>query len=74
MVDEFEAAQAALKRPGVSGWWVKVLDELDEDRRESLLRAKGNPDISHRAISVVLQGWGFDVNREKVAHWRRNVR
>lgn len=71
-MDEFERAQASLRRPGVVGWWEKVLAEVDEDRRAALLKAAANPEISHRAISVVVQGWGFQVSREQVAHWRRN--
>jgi hypothetical protein len=27
--------------------------------------------ISHRAISIVLGNWGFDVSAAKVGHWRR---
>ena len=73
-MDEFEQAQRDMTPPGVRGWWVKVLDEVDEDRREALLRAKVNKDISHRAISNVLISWGYDVSRDKVSHWRRNVR
>ena len=71
-MDEFLAAQASLKRPGVTGWWEKVLDEVDDERAAALLAAAADPDISHRAIAVVVSGWGFDVSREKVAHWRRN--
>lgn len=71
-MDEFREAQANLKRPGVRGWWVKVLDEVDEERAAALLAAAADPNISHKAIAVVVSGWGFPVNREKVAHWRRN--
>lgn len=73
MIDEFLQAQSEIKKPGVTGWWVDVLDQLDDQRRESLLAAAKDRRISHRAISVVLVRWGFDVSREKVAHWRRNV-
>jgi hypothetical protein len=72
IVDEFETAQASLKAPGLPGWWEKVIPQLDAARAESLQRAARNRDISHRAISVVLAGWGFDVTPSKVAHWRRN--
>ena len=70
--EEFVQAQEALKPPGVTGWWVQVLDEVDEGRREALLRAARDRSISHRAIAVVLQGWGYPMTRERVAHWRRN--
>jgi hypothetical protein len=71
-VDEFLAAQAALKAPGVAGWWVEVLADLDPERQASLLAAAASPKISHRAIAIVLTGWGYNVNRAKVAHWRRS--
>ena len=71
-MDEFRAAQASLKPPGVKGWWVKVLEEVDVERGEALLAAARDPEISNRAISVVLEGWGYPITREKVAHWRRN--
>lgn len=71
-MDEFREAQANLRPPGVAGWWVKVLDEVDADRAEALLAAAADPEISNRAIALVVSGWGFPVTREKVAHWRRN--
>jgi hypothetical protein len=70
-VDEFAAAQASLKRAGTPGWWDRVVPQLEEARRESLLRAAANADISHRAISMVLAGWGFEVSGAQVGHWRR---
>jgi hypothetical protein len=71
-VDEFLEAQASLSGPGMTGWWVRVLDELPEDKRESLLAAGKNPAITHRAISVVLARWGYEVRPLQVGHWRRN--
>ena len=73
-MDEFEQAQANLKGPGVAGWWDRVIPALDDDRRSRLLQAADNKAISHRAISIVLAGWGFDVRPNMVGHWRRNVR
>jgi len=70
-VDEFLATQGSLKGPGVEGWWVRVLGEVDEARRESLLAAARDPRISHRAIALVLQGWGFAASVAQVGHWRR---
>ena len=71
MIEEFLEAQSQLKRPGVTGWWDRVLPELDEQQRASLIAAAKDSAISHRAICIVLGRWGHDVSREKVAHWRR---
>lgn len=72
MVDEFRAVQAELKGPGLRGWWVDVLEQLDDQRRESLLAAAADREITHRTISVVLQRWGYDISVPRVSHWRRN--
>ncbi len=71
-MDEFLQAQEALRRPGVEGWWVGVLEALDGDREASLSAAARDPRISHRAISTVLRQWGFEVTVAQVGHWRRN--
>ena len=70
-MDEFRQAQSELQGPGVRGWWSVVLEDLSDDKRDSLLAAASSPDITHRAISVVLNRWGYDVNPVKVGHWRR---
>ena len=70
-MDEFQAVQRSLKQPGVAGWWVGVLEAVGEDRRAALLAAGRNAEISHRAIAVVLKGWGFNVTTAQVGHWRR---
>jgi len=71
-VNEFREAQKEL-RPGVRGWWVGVLADLPEARRDQLLEARDDRSISHRAISVVLKRWGYEVTPAQVGHWRRNV-
>lgn len=71
-MDEFRKVQAELERPGVRGWWVKVLGELDDERRGHLEAAAGDPEIMHRTIAIVLERWGYQVNVAQVAHWRRN--
>lgn len=70
-MDEFVEAQKALKRPGTSGWWDRVLPELSVERRASLEQAATDRSISHRAICVVLARWGFEVTPAQVGHWRR---
>ena len=69
-MNEFEQAQAAVKKPGVAGWW-EQLANLDESQRQSLDDAAKSSNISHRAIATVLTGWGVPVTVAQVGHWRR---
>jgi hypothetical protein len=71
-VDEFVAVQEETGTPGVAGWWDRVLPELSDEQRTSLLDAAGSPTISHRTISIVLGRWGHKVSPGMVGHWRRN--
>ena len=71
-MSEFVAEQNAQKGPGVTGWWDKVLPELDDQRRQDLIDAGNNSEISHRTIVTVLNRWGFSVSYAQVGHWRRN--
>lgn len=69
-MDEFTEAQAHLRAPnGYKAWW--ELLAMSDEQRESLFAAGRNPNISHRAIHVVLQRWGFEVTIGQVGHWRR---
>jgi hypothetical protein len=70
--DEFEEVQRELGRPGVSGWWERVLPELTDKQADDLLNAADNAGISHRTISVVLGRWGHKVTPAQVGHWRRS--
>ena len=71
-MSEFHEAQRQLKAPGMTGWWVSVLADLDEKRRDDLIEAANDPAISHRAITTVLKRWGYPVTFGQVGHWRRN--
>jgi len=71
ILDVFRQVQEELRRPGVAGWWVEVLEELDDDRRTALETAAADRTITHRTISVVLERWGYQVTPARVAHWRR---
>ena len=70
-MDEFEQVQARTK-PGVDGWWDRVLPELTPEQTEKFERAVASRSISHRTISIVLGQWGFDVSPAQVGHWRRS--
>ena len=69
-MNEFERAQAAVKKPGVAGWWTQI-GRLPVDQQESLANASASPHISHRAIASVLTDWGVPVTVAQVGHWRR---
>jgi hypothetical protein len=71
-VSEFHETQRQLKGPGTTGWWVHVLADLDQTRKDQLIEAANDPAISHRAICIVLQRWGYPVTVPKVGHWRRH--
>ena len=69
-MDEFVEAQAGLRKPnGFKAWWQTI--DMTDEQRQSLFAAGQNPDISHRAIHLVLKRWGFDVTVASVGHWRR---
>jgi hypothetical protein len=71
-VDEFQAAQKQVSKPGLRGWWEYVVPQLDDDQRQSLASAASNRTISHRAVATVLTRWGHPVTEQQVGHWRRN--
>lgn len=70
-MDEFLNAQANIPGPGSVGWWDRVIPELDDDKRDSLMSAALASQISHRAIAMVLRTWGHTVTAAQVGHWRR---
>ena len=71
-MNEFYEAQAQVKPPGVPGWWLNVLADLDPNRKDQLIEAATDRAISHRTIAVVLQRWGYKVTTAQIGHWRRN--
>lgn len=69
-MDEFAEVQSELKRPnGYRAWW--QLLQLTDEQTKALWDAGRNPDISHRAIHIVLKRWGHDVPVGSIGHWRR---
>ena len=58
-MDEFVAAQDRLPRGNTISWYERVTPELSGDQVEALDAALASPDISARAIAVVLEGWGI---------------
>jgi len=70
-MNEFEEVQAGLGKPGVLGWWERL--DLSPEKTEALETAGRDISISHRAISIVLERWGYKVSAVQVGHWRRTI-
>lgn len=70
-MDEFLRVQKKAAKPGTTGWWDRVLPELSDEQRDSLIEAARSNSISHRTISIVLSNWGYEVSAPSVGHWRR---
>ena len=69
MIEEFVAAQAKLSKGGPRWWWDDV--PLDGSQRDAVLEALARPDVSDRAVRIVLGNWGVPVTLAQVAHLRR---
>ena len=70
-MNEFREAQRQLKGPGMIGWWEDVLPRLSPEQETALRAAAADRTISHRAVKVVLERWGFPVTLAQIGHWRR---
>ena len=71
MLDEFIEAQAGLTKGGPRWWWDDV--DLTGEQRDAVLEALVRPDVSDRAVRLVLNRWGVTVSQAQVAHLRRKV-
>jgi hypothetical protein len=71
MLDEFLDAQAKLTKGGPRWWWDHV--DLTDEQRNAVLEAVGRPDVSDRAVKMVLAKWGVTVTQAQIAHLRRKV-
>jgi hypothetical protein len=69
-MDEFKQAQQELRKGGRSGWWETA--DMSAEMWDSLINAARDPQISHRAITTVLNRWGVEVTLSQVGHWRRS--
>jgi hypothetical protein len=71
MLDEFVQAQAGLSKGGPRWWWDDA--PLSDEQRAAILEAVGRPDVSDRAVRIVLAKWGVPVTQAQVAHLRRKM-
>ena len=72
-MDPFVAANAELaaQRGNATSWYDLVVPALTEAEREALDAALGNPQITNRAIALVLERWGHQVKEGTIGAWRR---
>jgi hypothetical protein len=52
MLDEFLNVQAGLSRGGPRWWWDDA--DLNDEQRDAVLQAVHRPDVSDRAVQLVL--------------------
>jgi hypothetical protein len=71
MLDEFLNAQSTLAKGGHRWWWEH--SGLTEQQRAAVGEAVLRPDVSDRAVQIVLADWGVKVTRGQVAHLRRRL-
>jgi transposase len=71
MLDEFLNVQATLPKGGHRFWWDTA--DLSEEQRDAVVEAFGRPDVSDRAVQIVLGNWGVKVTKQQVGHLRRKL-
>lgn len=74
MDDEFTRANRELmkRRGNARSWYDRVVPEIDDDRKAALDEALASPEITNRAIALVLERWGFEVKDNTIGMWRRS--
>jgi len=71
MLDEFLKVQETLPRGGHRWWWDEV--DLSADQKDAVLQALQRPDVSDKAVQIVLGNWGVKVSKSQVSHLRRKL-
>jgi hypothetical protein len=71
MLDEFLKVQDTLPRGGHRWWWDAV--DLTGDQKDAVVEALGRPDVSDKAVQIVLGNWGVKVSKSQVSHLRRKL-
>jgi transposase len=71
MLDEFLKVQATLPRGGHRFWWDNA--DLTDEQRGAVVEALVRPDVSDKAVQIVLGNWGVKVTKQQVGHLRRKL-
>jgi hypothetical protein len=71
MLDEFLNAQATLSKGGHRWWWQHC--DLTDEQRDAVRQALARPDVSDKAVQIVLGNWGVKVTRGQIGHLRRRL-
>lgn len=71
LMGQFDEAQETLKGPGFTSWYHRMSPQMTDEQVKALDAALQTPRYTASAIAKVLQDWGFKVNREQVARYRR---
>jgi transposase len=71
MLDEFLKVQATLPRGGHRWWWDEA--DLSDEQRDGVRQAFARPDVSDKAVQIVLTNWGVKVTKSQVSHLRRKL-
>lgn len=71
-IDRFLEVAATLPKGGMKPWWEKI--GLSAEQSAQLAAAAAHPDITGRAIQIVLREWGHDIKLSSIAHYRRGIR
>jgi transposase len=71
MLDEFLKAQAGLPKGGHRWWWDHA--GLSDVQKQAVAEALARPDVSDKAVQIVLADWGVKVTRQQVGHLRRRL-
>jgi transposase len=71
MLDEFLKAQASLPKGGHRWWWEH--SGLSDEQKQAAQEAMARPDVSDKAVQIVLADWGVKVTRQQVGHLRRKL-
>ena len=71
MLERFLEAQKTLPKGGHRWWWEHC--GLSDDQRAAVKEALVRPDVSDKAVQIVLGEWGVQVTRQQVGHLRRRL-
>ena len=71
-MSEFAEVQSSLRKSGIESWYDRISAEIDGERLAALDAALADLSITPKAITIVLERWGYPVSRAQVSHHRRD--